>query len=118
MRISDWSSDVCSSDLRSRSGLRRGLGRGGGRHGDGRTAGEAERLGQRRGIGGGIAVDAGGDHGDADLAVQIVVERRTPDDVRVGIDQFADMVRSAEHTSELQSLMRNSYAFYFLKNNN
>src|SRR3546814_14776120 len=43
------------------------------------------------------SADAGGDHGDADLAVQIVVERRTPDDVRVGIDQFADMVGGLVH---------------------
>src|SRR3546814_8485511 len=68
-------------------------------------------------------VDPGGDHRDADLAVEIGVERRAPDDVGVGIDQLADVVRglvhleqrSEEHTSELQSLMRISYAVFCLK---
>src|SRR3546814_2293647 len=33
----------------------------------------------------------------------------------VGADQVGDLVRSEEHTSELQSLMRNSYAVFCLK---
>src|SRR3546814_4462944 len=39
------------------------------------------------------AVDAGGDHRHANLAFQRFVEGAAPDDVRVGIDQFANMVR-------------------------
>src|SRR3546814_5183925 len=64
-----------------------------------------------------------------------VVESAAPDDVRIGIDQLADVVRglvnlhqahvlaagdrdddrSEEHTSELQSLMRISYAVFCLQ---
>src|SRR3546814_4740644 len=93
MRISDWSSDVCSSDLF-------------------------------------------GDEGDPGAVLHIKIERvRTPieeldpdliDSDR--FDQFTDIhagspvgavrfwnLRSEEHTSELQSLMRISYAVFCLK---
>src|SRR3546814_2214550 len=35
--------------------------------------------------------------------------------VRIGIEQLSRKKRSEEHTSELQSLMRNSYAVFCLK---
>src|SRR3546814_7133660 len=102
MRISDWSSDVCSSDLPAERAARRladDAGRGVEARGRRRAAGprralprEAERRRRAR----------GGDH------------RRLPrpphaPPVRYGYG------RSEEHTSELQSLMRISYAVFCLK---
>src|SRR3546814_16668164 len=63
-----------------------------GRSRTGRCEGEAARRG--RGLRGfARPVDAGRDDRDANLAVEIVVEGAAPDDVRVGIDQLADVVR-------------------------
>src|SRR3546814_7961330 len=90
MRISDWSSDVCSSDLHSRP---RGL-----RRGDGAAEGGGARgvEGQRRkGVG-------------RDLVRPRRSERRHRIH-RLYVD------RSEEHTSELQSLMRISYAVFCLQ---
>src|SRR3546814_7613480 len=129
MRISDWSSDVCSSDLGpdltvrvgERPGLRR-LGsevRVGSRVGaaDGAVERKAvhlalERLGEDAGA---VPVDLtdlqvgrtgvhGGDARVRDRRTQLRV--RAVDGVR----------RSEEHTSELQSLMRTSYAVFCLTN--
>src|SRR3546814_5402152 len=101
MRISDWSSDVCSSDLEAQVGLlvepqvfqrllhgihMRGL------------AGEVEdhgRLTDRR-VDRALGADIGLDQGDPTLG-------------------FREVERSEEHTSELQSLMRISYAVFCLK---
>src|SRR3546814_8546781 len=109
MRISDWSSDVCSSDLyrqcqgpcRPDPADRAGQGRT--RRGQGTdNAGGAARGRERRRQpphavrrGGARAVHAGRDVGGAGGGV------RAP---RGG--------RSAEHTYEIQSLMRNSYGVY------
>src|SRR3546814_9063481 len=101
MRISDWSSDVCSSDL---------LGAALVDHADDVgdpdvLPADAERnqqveAGQRRRAG------AGGHQLHlADLLAdqpEAVVDRRADD-------------RSEEHTSELQSLMRSSYAVFCVK---
>src|SRR3546814_4753088 len=93
MRISDWSSDVCSSDLRSRLAALLDDGQEGldvvqpiefilprcGRH-----SRECSRLSRSRG--------------------------------RTNLRMFAERAaRSEEHTSELQSLMRISYAVFCLK---
>src|SRR3546814_3016266 len=89
MRISDWSSDVCSSDLRARAGPR---GRGGGLF----RRGKADREGK-----------------------VMTYSRRHPELVSGSIAPRAmsSIVenRSEEHTSELQSLMRISYAVFCLK---
>src|SRR3546814_3952439 len=119
MRISDWSSDVCSSDLRlSRTrGLLRGRRdrnwqRGAGRGPDG----GAERARRRRcrrepalyGDGAGWRADRG-----ALPAVELrFLEQGT---ARTGAGGLEGR-RSEEHTSELQSLMRISYAVFCLKN--
>src|SRR3546814_5946078 len=89
MRISDWSSDVCSSDLRShRRGSRRAaeccLGRGG------EPSARPE----------GIARVAAGTANPTGPGVSVAPTRAG---------------RSEEHTSELQSLMRISYAVFCLK---
>src|SRR3546814_2706950 len=106
LRISDWSSDVCSSDLvgaglglfrlpdtggalRSRPVRRQGRDRAGQDDRDqaepGRQAGAWRAAAGRQGL--------GRDRRDALCAAR----------------------RSEEHTSELQSLMRNSYAVFCLK---
>src|SRR3546814_2965312 len=107
MRISDWSSDVCSSDL----------------------LGGDLAIFEHGALGCGVPVDAL--HLDqVDDAVEAVLrthrhlhrhgiraQARTqlPDDlVEVGTGTV-HLVRSEEHTSELQSLMRISYAVFCLK---
>src|SRR3546814_2791810 len=119
MRISDWSSDVCSSDLLTqhaarilacRSGLRPETLRPGSdpqrqvRRLDDATGDEA---GQRHFRGGNEPVIVG-------RAVEILAEfRKLARSVKgSGADQRR---RSEEHTSELQSLMRISYAVFCLK---
>src|SRR3546814_1554890 len=60
---------------------------------------------------------------DVDFAVPEGIEIKTPDNTTIeisGIDkqqvgQVAAEIRSEEHTSELQSLMRNPYAVFCLK---
>src|SRR3546814_10084643 len=113
MRISDWSSDVCSSDLQ----------RGGGDRGKEQDDAPFEQfpgrcshsVGLRR-LGGRCGARALG-------VVQAVVDVRLVHR-RVGLElgQCLDELllcfehrRSEEHTSELQSLMRISYAVFCLK---
>src|SRR3546814_2275148 len=105
MRISDWSSDVCSSDLLEH-------------HGDAVHA----QAAQRRRIAGGD-VDQAGLVAHQDLAAGHLVE--AVDGAQQGRlagagepHEDADLAlldRSEEHTSELQSLMRISYAVFCLK---
>src|SRR3546814_2946350 len=108
MRISDWSSDVCSSDLDVAVGVVDDLLA----HGDGEGLGEAAVH---------LALD---DHRiDPRAAVVQRVEAAHLGDAGVGIYvDHADVraerighVRSEEHTSELQSLMRISYSVFCLK---
>src|SRR3546814_8597288 len=80
MRISDWSSDVCSSDLRGRKA----------------GAGVASIVRPACGIGAGVAAP--------------------PRNSGIsGLPRPLEEPRSEEHTSELQSLMRISYAVFCLK---
>src|SRR3546814_1583566 len=61
----------------------------------------------------------GNAHGIAALAdADLAKNRLQPIFHRVGrhTDQPGDLLRSEEHTSELQSLMRSSYAVFCLKN--
>src|SRR3546814_5680932 len=112
MRISDWSSDVCSSDLLTRwkghAVLLRAL----------------ALLAKQRGAADFIAV-LSGDHQGRDgyvdelklLTNQLGLNAavRLPGDCKDMPAAFmlADVVvRSEEHTSELQSLMRISYAVF------
>src|SRR3546814_10864181 len=99
MRISDWSSDVCSADLRPlhRPGAVDALPRAGAR---------------RPGAGGRRA--AGGSGGDA-----LAHRQPAPDDgqlLSAHARAAGDPDRSEEHTSVLQSLMRISYAVFCLIN--
>src|SRR3546814_5364510 len=97
MRISDWSSDVCSSDLQI--GIFVGIAEPlrVEHRGAQRIADILRRAGEQRGI-----EDARQDRVDANLlAAQVARDRQGH--------------RSEEHTSELQSLMRISYAVLCLK---
>src|SRR3546814_1210929 len=102
MRISDWSSDVCSSDLLAR---RQPEGEAG-RH-DARKDRDRDAL---------LEIELG-DRGDLlFVGKRRILARagdRNDDDPRQ-----RDGERSEEHPSELQSLMRISYAVFCLKHNN
>src|SRR3546814_5382897 len=109
MRISDWSSDVCSSDLRSLLGSLTGGAIGG--SGDavldvadsaiGKS--EEEILAEELALGPELA---GRVLGAAPLWPDAQAQRRV---------NLIGRWRSEEHTSELQSLMRISYAVFCLK---
>src|SRR3546814_1073640 len=114
MRISDWSSDVCSSDLSDIAAVEF----------DDRIVAHdvhVDRDNGREDIGfGETQVRPPGLHarvGGADrvLHAAALVERKCQ--IRVGIcrPQRGGEARSEEHTSELQSLMRISYAVFCLK---
>src|SRR3546814_6404851 len=96
MRISDWSSDVCSSDLRSRAGRRQCAAQ--------EPGGTAARddLPACQPCAGPVAADN---------------PFTLPDDAFSAAARRSDPAgdRSEEHTSELQSLMRISYAVFCLK---
>src|SRR3546814_9692485 len=123
MRISDWSSDVCSSDLGERIHFQPAIEcRTHVRHAVGE--GEGQLLHRRRpGLVHMIAADR-----DAVEARHVL--GRIGDDVRddphrglgridIGVaDHELLEDRSEEHTSELQSLMRISYAVFCLKKKN
>src|SRR3546814_1384887 len=105
MRISDWSSDVCSSDLCVPGGRARAAGgatRGGTglpkRRRDGRGRRRSGRCDRRRG-----EPQAPGRS-----------DRGHPARSAIGAGRYPRL-RSEEHTSELQSLMRISYAVFCLK---
>src|SRR3546814_1528345 len=109
MRISDWSSDVCSSDLAL---LLRHVAR---QHAD-PVAGALERA--RDALDEDLRVDE--DHRPRAFAArQQAQQQRQLFLVRRVVQLLAharggDRLRSEEHTSELQSLMRISYAVFCL----
>src|SRR3546814_10020225 len=102
MRISDWSSDVCSSDLDSRrDDVDGGL--------LGRASLHARRPADDLASG---AEQDGVQRGFEDRRRCIVRDRDRKRPARP-----RNLDRSEEHTSELQSLMRISYAVFCLKKN-
>src|SRR3546814_9406590 len=111
MRISDWSSDVCSSDLLVESAQKR-------RRCD---AGSVDRLTEFQHGRGGCARRAGprilpvyrGDAGQNRHWLRYCL--RQSGDSQVIVRSRVPRARSEEHTSELQSLMRISYAVFCLK---
>src|SRR3546814_3176649 len=116
MRISDWSSDVCSSDLHRDHRLR------GRRASDATdqpradlsTAAEAAETGS--GAWYGRCCDATLRCAVAATGTGAAPRRRTATGAGGGGPRKAG--RSEEHTSELQSLMRISYAVFCLKKKN
>src|SRR3546814_1343750 len=127
MRISDWSSDVGSSDLVAPDAVRPPFDAHlPYHHQQCRLAGriEAERRGwlRRRHGGGGyesaLACFQMGMGGLADKPCRTRVDRKYLVELcKAKINQRSahDDARSEEHTSELQSLMRISYAVFCLK---
>src|SRR3546814_10596435 len=126
MRISDWSSDVCSSDLvedhiRHRCALGRDVG-------DLDTCAVSGQMFKEIGtrlcsktFGVPAAVDGEYRHVGRGIDERNCVVHRPPRfSAAIPCDQhiFADRLRSEEHTSELQSLMRISYAVFCLKKKN
>src|SRR3546814_7607724 len=105
MRISDWSSDVCSSDLL-----------------------EVRQAGRHHGEGVGFGDQRGGEDSHARRSSQRLRVRplcsqspltcpssRSSDRMPTVGTGIGNVPRSEEHTSELQSLMRISYAVFCLK---
>src|SRR3546814_1943643 len=104
MRISDWSSDVCSSDLHDAG------------FGAARLPVPVVRVDQRS-VGRPFGL-----HDDRRAAVGAALREQPPAQRRISrhLEQLGARVeqqdmRSEEHTSELQSLMRTSYAVFCLK---
>src|SRR3546814_8731975 len=104
MRISDWSSDVCSSDLQPPGVL-------------------AQPGGERAHLGAVVQCPAR-QLGQGEVVLELRVREDHPVSpgnvvavapAAVAGDVAADRIRSEEHTSELQSLMRISYAVFCLK---
>src|SRR3546814_10573233 len=122
MRIKDWSSGVCSSDL---AGGEQGVLCGGGGHGGlgGRLVGGGGGAGfgslaiaRREGEADGSGKDERSQHGGSPAHGPA-----GPEAVKgnAGADPLACAIgRSEEHTSELQSLMRISYAVFCLQKKN
>src|SRR3546814_2441621 len=115
MRISDWSSDVCSSDLDDEVGYQLVV-----THdlallvldvlGDDAFAAEERPFDEAVEL---LALVGGGMNGFAHFDVVDVAQQEQR---AHRLAQFAKCpVRSEEHTSELQSLMRISYAVFCLK---
>src|SRR3546814_5131497 len=101
MRISDWSSDVCSSDLHVEADVR-----------------AADPLGRRALEEIGVAFGPGefsGAEEERVLLVDDVDQRQARQARHIGVVHENIIARSEEHTSELQSLMRISYAVFCLK---
>src|SRR3546814_9381796 len=103
MRISDWSSDVCSSDLlllgHGHRGDEQAEADHGGKEENGASVKEQERAPQRH-------------PEDEDRGQYVDRDVEQPYEHRRG---ELPHQRSEEHTSELQSLMRISYAVFCLK---
>src|SRR3546814_7897799 len=125
MRISDWSSDVCSSDLllaprhhdghgRKRLGALPGRGRGGFLA----AAQESEQRRYRDHCRDGYADDdppALAPLGEHAFVEHLALKRPAPPSRRFEVHGPHSLYtdgRSEEHTSELQSLMRISYAVF------
>src|SRR3546814_4818290 len=124
MRISDWSSDVCSSDLvqQRQIGRARRI-----EAGFGELA--LQRTGPRMGVldvEDRIVLRLFDDLGEIEIELRVGPPREHDEahDVladflhHIGQSHEIARARSEEHTSELQSLMRTSYAFFCLKKQN
>src|SRR3546814_10058632 len=132
MRISDWSSDVCSSDLYGGGWFTAGAGNdmlgdgaegySGENGGDDVIAGDALAT-NRNGTAtaNNLATAAGVAVGFINLEVAAgsdTIRGGEGDDLLAGDAMASHEERSEEQTSELQSLMRISYAVFCLKKKN
>src|SRR3546814_2886175 len=116
MRISDWSSDVCSSDLGHRSG---GMHAHLGRFVEPGAGAERADHGRRRDTAG-LEIGREAEAAVSAVCLRLLAPRREAVDVggpQCGLEGgrvIAAVVRSEEHTYELPSLMRISYAVFCL----
>src|SRR3546814_2435227 len=104
MRISDWSSDVCSSDLNGTV-----------------TAGNASGLNDGAAAVLMMTATEAKARGVAPMARLVAYAHAGVDPKYMGIGPIPATraaLRSEEHTYELQSLMRTSYAVFCLKKKN
>src|SRR3546814_5455805 len=117
MRISDWSSDVCSSDLHRANLHLAG-------HRDGPLLNLVQAQDRRLRHVEDRRRHQGAEHatvGDGETAATHLLQRKLAVAALGGeiaqrlLDFGEGLLRSEEHTSELQSLMRTSYAVYCLK---
>src|SRR3546814_4490204 len=133
MRISDWSSDVCSSDLaREVADAERPVGQ------DGRELQRDALAERQRALGADqqvrevvgrtirsqgievVAADPAQDLGEARADLRRLASAEIEQVLEQGGDgivliEAGTSIRSEEHTSELQSLLRISYAVFCLK---
>src|SRR3546814_3016842 len=98
MRISDWSSDVCSSDLTNRPSALPAF----------------SEISKRRTY----HLHRGSNHRSHIGKARDDVGQCAACPGQVALKLSAEQFRSEEHTSELQSLMRISYAVFCLKKKN
>src|SRR3546814_7014090 len=124
MRISDWSSDVCSSDLRQRRDRNRRR-NAGTRQADSRLYVNSDIARARKT--GRLGESPGNFGSDASTGVALKSWMHGPckklhrlaNNLAAGQSAGSGAIcapsRSEEHTSELQSLMRTSYAVFCLK---
>src|SRR3546814_4453219 len=118
MRISDWSSDVCSSDLFCQRALRE-FGFIAGSIGDESVIDDPREAWVEVAADLWRSANTGGEEGARHLRTLW----KTPDELAGDLRDICDPARellpaadrSEEHTSELQSLMRISYAVFCLK---
>src|SRR3546814_8068973 len=129
MRISDWSSDVCSSDLEAGAtqaqrapgqGQAEARQRGGPQAGSLRPRHRGDRRHRERARRGGegLGLDGQADPEAAQARLQRKLPRLPQLRTAIGGSASPQAPRSEEHTSELQSLMRISYAVFCLKKKN
>src|SRR3546814_5740017 len=113
MRISDWSSDVCSSDLLPLSDRSADAGK---RHPSLHIQTVAKSSSRGRGRAG-YATTAYGQAVPPQLPARRGARSRPggPRQSQMAASELLGLGRSEEHTSELQSLMRISYAVFCLK---
>src|SRR3546814_6381328 len=114
MRISDWSSDVCSSDLRD-AGLRPRVRQAPWSETD-PAAHAVQDTGKAAAVAG-VDLDFGAHAGAQRRCIGRQFQPHADRHALHHLDPVA-AGRSEEHTSELQSLMRISYAVFCLKKKN
>src|SRR3546814_7371928 len=105
MRISDWSSDVCSSDLDEVADALRDLEQM-------LFVAKLDRGDDELALAFDIGLVRAVDHDVADVGVGEQLFERTEAEQLVDEHFFQRELRSEEHTSALQSLMRISYAVF------
>src|SRR3546814_7927779 len=115
MRISDWSSDVCSSDLPATLSANLSALPSAARPSVQNCMNDAAR---QIGVTGGTRLSydrlVNLEQGNGGWRIRAAMTATYPDGAR-SMEMYCRATRSEEHTSELQSLMRISYAVFCLK---